>query len=56
MSEVSPGAYAAHSDDDTADRGIQAVVERSSLDLDTLNKQYNRLKERQRQASIILAG
>jgi hypothetical protein len=31
-------------------------MERMTMDIDQLNKQYKRLRERQKQAHIILAG
>jgi hypothetical protein len=54
ISEVGPGAYAAHPE--VFDFGAAACSERASLDIDMLSRRYKRLKERQRQAHVILAG
>ena len=54
ISKVSPGAYAAQPE--CINPGLTAYAERMSLDLTQLAKGYKKLRERQQQAHIILAG
>lgn len=53
ISKASPGAYAAHPELETR---ASAEMERMTMDIGMLNKQYCRLRERQKQAHIILTG
>lgn len=53
ISKVGPGAYASNPEqlpDSTA------YMERMTMDIDMLKNQYKRLRTRQKQAHIILAG
>ena len=54
VSKISPGAYGAQSENIAP--GPIAFAERMSLDMGQLRQQYYRLRERQKQAHIILAG
>jgi len=49
-----PGAYAAHPE--VFNVNSAACSERASLDIDMLNQRYKRIKEKQQQAHVILAG
>ena len=54
ISKVSPGAYAASSHDLSIYQ--PAYLERMNTDLGSLRKQYSKLKQRQQQAHVLLAG
>lgn len=54
ISKASPGAYAATPVDIAV--SMPAYSDRVTLDIDLLHKQYKRLKQRQKQAHIILTG
>ena len=57
ISKVGLGAYEVTSPlAGTPERTTSAYAERMTLDLHTLHKQYAKLRERQKQAHIILAG
>ena len=54
ISKASPGAYAAQPEDLGPLASMYA--ERMSLDINQLKQQYKKLRQRQKQAHIILAG
>ena len=54
ISKASPGAYAVNPE--LLNLGASAYSERMTLDVHMLRNQYKRLRERQKQAHIILAG
>lgn len=55
FSSLGPGAYGQGSADNLGIPGIPAYMERMSTDIGALQKQYAKLKQRQRQAHIILS-
>ena len=56
ISKASPGAYAANPSEAGLSMHASALVERMTMDISGLKKQYLRVRERQKQAHIILAG
>lgn len=54
ISKVGPGAYGASGETQQLPSSI--YMERMCTDINSLKKQYNRLKQRQNQAHIIIAG
>lgn len=55
ISEVGPGAYGVGVDPAVLG-AMPAYMERMTTDIGALKKQYSKLRERQNQAHIILAG
>ena len=55
ISSLGPGAYGQGTVDSLGLAGVPAYMERMSTDIGALKKQYARLKQRQRQAHIILS-
>ena len=56
ISKATPGAWAATPEDNHIQQKSNSYQERMSLDLDTLKHQYKRLRQRQKQAHIILTS
>ena len=54
ISKVGPGAYGASGETQQLPSSI--YMERMCTDINSLKKQYDRLKQRQNQAHIIIAG
>ena len=55
ISKATPGAYAEHAPQNEAVTP-SSVIQRSTMDIGMLHMQYRRLRQRQKQAHIILAG
>lgn len=56
ISSLGPGAYGMGPADGSGVPNVPAYMERMTTDISALKKQYTKLRQRQNQAHVILAG